>query len=98
MDLSELKDDLRELYFNRSSYWVPDIPYFDNPRSKIVWKLGPIFTERETNGDDDITRAYVTETCGTCVVTQAKGPNPGLQGIAKIRMQYSICLSVQFQH
>ncbi|EQL34713.1 hypothetical protein BDFG_03425 [Blastomyces dermatitidis ATCC 26199] len=57
-----------------------------NPRSKILWKLGPVFTERETYGDDDIYETYMTETCGTCVATQVE-PNPGVQGIAKIRMQ-----------
>ncbi|KAL2389229.1 hypothetical protein RJ035_002470 [Blastomyces gilchristii] len=66
--------------------WVRDTPFFMNPRSKILWKLGPVFTERETYGDDDIYETYMTETCGTCVATQVE-PNPGVQGIAKIRMQ-----------
>ncbi|EER24215.1 hypothetical protein CPC735_055850 [Coccidioides posadasii C735 delta SOWgp] len=84
MDISDLKDDLYELYRNRSSYWVRDIPYFKSSCSKILWKLGPVFTERETYGNDDI---YKTETCGTCVATQVEGPSPGVQGIAKIRLQ-----------
>ncbi|KAK2754214.1 hypothetical protein FQN54_007093 [Arachnomyces sp. PD_36] len=87
MNVTELPDDLAELYRTRSSHWVRDIPSFVNPRSRILWKLGPIFTERETYGDDDIAKSYLTETCGTCVATQAEGPNPGVQGIAKIRMQ-----------
>ncbi|EAS35337.2 uncharacterized protein CIMG_00691 [Coccidioides immitis RS] len=87
MDLSELKDDLYDLYRNRSSYWVRDIPYFKSSCSKILWKLGPVFTERETYGDDDIYKTYITETCGTCVATQVEGPSPGVQGIAKIRLQ-----------
>ena len=64
---------------------------FENPRSKILWKFGHIFTERETYGDDDIAKAFITEVCGTCVATQGEGPNPGVQGIAKVRMQY-VCL------
>lgn len=87
MDVNELKDDLDELYCNRSSYWVRDIPSFKNPLSKTLWKLGPVFTERETYGNDDIYETYMKETCGTCVATQLEGPNPGVQGIAKIRMQ-----------
>lgn len=59
-----------------------------NDRAKILWKLGPVFTERETYGDDDLYGTYITETCGTCVTTQVE-PNPGVQGIAKIRMQYA---------
>ncbi|PGH03321.1 hypothetical protein AJ79_07399 [Helicocarpus griseus UAMH5409] len=87
MDVSELKDDINELYRNRSSFWVRDIPFFKNPRSEILWKLGPVFTERETYGNDDIYGAYMTEACGTCIATQLEGPNPGVQGVAKIGMQ-----------
>ncbi|PGG99163.1 hypothetical protein GX51_06422 [Blastomyces parvus] len=86
MNVSELTDDLAELYNNRSSYWVRDTPFFKCGRSKILWKLGPVFTERETYGYDDIYKRYMTEACGTCVATQIE-PNPGVQGIAKIRMQ-----------
>ncbi|KAK2812811.1 hypothetical protein FQN50_001140 [Emmonsiellopsis sp. PD_5] len=86
MDVGQLKDDLAELYRNRSSYWVEDARSFKNPRSKTVWELGPIFTERETYGDDDYCEAYIAETCATCVATQVE-PNTGVQGIAKIRMQ-----------
>ncbi|KAK2803492.1 hypothetical protein FQN50_006927 [Emmonsiellopsis sp. PD_5] len=87
MNTAQLTDDLRELYRNRSSFIIPDVPYFDNPRSGILWKFGPIFTERETCGDDPICDAYISEVGATCVATQIRGPNPGLQGIAKIRMQ-----------
>lgn len=88
MDVSGLDDDLYELYRTRSSYWVPHIPAFQNPCSNIKWKFGPIFRERESYGGDDIYKTWMEEVSATCVATQLEGPNPGIQGIAKIRMQY----------
>ncbi|KAK2861235.1 hypothetical protein FQN49_004409 [Arthroderma sp. PD_2] len=86
MNAKELKEDLGELYRNRSSFRVPRI--FSILTDTAKWKLGPIFSERETyDEDDDIFHDFITEVAGVCVVTQVEGPNPGLQGIAKIRMQ-----------
>ncbi|OAX83525.1 hypothetical protein ACJ72_02119 [Emergomyces africanus] len=45
-------------------------------------------SERETYGDDDFSKTNMTEGRGICVATQLEAPNPGVQGIAKIRMQY----------
>ncbi|KAK2810537.1 hypothetical protein FQN50_002794 [Emmonsiellopsis sp. PD_5] len=87
MDVSELKGDLYELYHNRSSHWVQDILSFTT-RSGILWQLGPVFTERETYGYDEMYKTFMKEACGTCIATQLEGPNPGVQGVAKIRMQY----------
>lgn len=93
MDLEEIKDDLEELYNARSTFWVEDIPCFRNPHSNILWKFGPIFTERELEGSYE--REWLLEACGTCVATQVEGPNPGLQGVAKIRIQ-SVDLASKF--
>ncbi|PGH07408.1 hypothetical protein AJ80_07993 [Polytolypa hystricis UAMH7299] len=70
MNTKELKEDLYELYCNRSSHRVPDITSVWTASTE--WKLGPIFTERETYGDDNIYNAFITEAAG---------------GIGKIRMQ-----------
>ncbi|PGH18350.1 hypothetical protein AJ80_04528 [Polytolypa hystricis UAMH7299] len=51
MEVRELKGDLDELYRSRSSYWVPNFKSFCTRTTE--WKLGPIFTERETYDDDD---------------------------------------------
>ncbi|KAK2758709.1 hypothetical protein FQN54_003399 [Arachnomyces sp. PD_36] len=86
MNTQELKDDLLELYNHRSSFFVRDKTSVTTDVAK--WKLGPIFTERETWGYDDIDPdVFITEAAGACVVTQIDGPNPGMQGIAKIRIQ-----------
>lgn len=85
MEIHELKGDLEELYRSRSSYWVPDLKSVCTRTAE--WKLGPIFTERETYDHDDIYADLITEAAGVCVVTQVKGPQPGAHGIAKIRMQ-----------
>lgn len=87
MNINDLSDDLLELYHERTSFWVHRTPSFRSPQSQIHWKLGPVFTERETDGYDSIYKSYMTEVSGTCVATQIEGPNSGLQGIAKIRMQ-----------
>lgn len=47
------------------------------------------------HGDNDIYKTYMTEACGTCVATQVEGPSPGVQGIAKIRMQYVLSHPLQ---
>ncbi|KAK2802116.1 hypothetical protein FQN50_007480 [Emmonsiellopsis sp. PD_5] len=85
MEVQELEGDLDELYYSRSSYWVPNLKSVWTGTAE--WKLGPIFTERETYDDDDIYEDLITEAAGVCVVTQVKGPQPGIQGIAKIRTQ-----------
>ncbi|OJD24128.1 hypothetical protein ACJ73_04509 [Blastomyces percursus] len=85
MEVQELKGDLDELYRSRSSYWVPNLKSVRTGTAE--WKLGPIFTERETYDDDGIYHDLITEAAGVCVATQVKGPQPGIQGIAKIRMQ-----------
>ncbi|EER39377.1 conserved hypothetical protein [Histoplasma capsulatum H143] len=78
MDLEEIKDDLEELYNHRSTFCVRDIPCFRNPHSNILWKFGPIFTERELEGSYQ--GEWLLEAC-------VEGPNPGLQGVAKIRIR-----------
>ncbi|EFR00134.1 hypothetical protein MGYG_03140 [Nannizzia gypsea CBS 118893] len=86
MNVNELNGDLRELYCNRSSFQVPD--YGTIKTKTAIWKLGPIFSERESwDVNDDLYHAYITEAAGVCVATQVEGPTPGVQGIAKIRMQ-----------
>ncbi|GBF60265.1 hypothetical protein TMEN_2682 [Trichophyton mentagrophytes] len=86
MNVDELEGDLRELYCNRSSFEVPDYTHIST--STAEWKLGPIFSEREVwDLNDPVYDAYITEAAGVCVATQIKGPTPGVQGIAKIRIQ-----------
>lgn len=87
MNRSEFQGDILEQYKNRSSSWVRNIQEFRGPRSQTRWKLGPVFAERETFGEDDYFDSYITEVGTTFVATQIEGENPGLQGIAKIRMQ-----------
>lgn len=88
MDVDELDDDLLELYCNRESEWITDVPYISTNYEKMQWKLGPIFKEREIHDYDTAFKAYISEASGVCIATQIKGPNPGVQGVAKIRMQY----------
>lgn len=86
MNVNELEGDLRELYCNRSSFEVPNYTHIST--STAEWKLGPIFSEREVwDLNDPVYDAYITEAAGVCVTTQVKGPTPGVQGIAKIRIQ-----------
>ncbi|EZF31048.1 hypothetical protein H109_06693 [Trichophyton interdigitale MR816] len=86
MNVDELEGDLRELYCNRSSFEVPDYTHIST--STAEWKLGPISSEREVwDLNDPVYDAYITEAAGVCVATQIKGPTPGVQGIAKIRIQ-----------
>lgn len=92
MEVQELEGDLAELYRSRSSYWVPNLTSVCTGTAE--WKLGPIVTERETYNDDDIYHDLITEAAGVCVAAQVKGPQPGIQGIAKIRMQ-SVLISCQ---
>lgn len=70
MNIEELKEDLDELYRNRSSHWVPDVTSVRTDSAE--WKLSPIFTERETYGDDDIYKAFITEAAGVCVASQVE--------------------------
>lgn len=84
MEVQDLREGLDELYCNRSSYWVPDLEYLRTEDTE--WKLGPIFTERETYDYDGIHEDLITEAAGVCVAVQVREPQPGLEGIAKIRM------------
>ncbi|KAI1960875.1 hypothetical protein LOZ59_002570 [Ophidiomyces ophidiicola] len=87
MNVKEFDEDLLEMYECRKSFFVDDMTYIQSHRSKIRWDLGPIFKERVIEGHDEICGMYVSEAVAACVATQVEGPNPGLQGIAKIRMQ-----------
>ncbi|EEP82180.1 predicted protein [Uncinocarpus reesii 1704] len=88
MDVSEFTDDMLELCQHRESRWVSDLEPMRFPESKCVWQFGPIFAEREILVDDDMLhKKMITEASATCVATQVQGPNPGLQRIAKIRVQ-----------
>ncbi|KAI1992530.1 hypothetical protein LOZ53_002462 [Ophidiomyces ophidiicola] len=87
MNVKEFDEDLLEMYECRKSFFVDDMRYIQSHRSKIRWDLGPIFKERVIEGHDEICGMYVSEAVAVCVATQVEGPNPGLQGIAKIRMQ-----------
>ena len=66
----------------RDSYWIGDFtepvrfPYTGNK-----WKFHKIFSECQLHD------FYIAEASAVCVATQVEGPNPGLQGIGKIRMQ-----------
>ncbi|KAK2742402.1 hypothetical protein FQN55_007840 [Onygenales sp. PD_40] len=84
MEPDELSDDLWEMLSTKTSNWVPRIPYVHALLAK--WKLGPFFTEKVREYvDQDGT--YVSEACAVCVAIQVSGPNPGLQAIAKVRIQ-----------
>lgn len=86
MNVDELDGDLWELHCDRSSFEVPNYSSIRTDTAK--WKLGPIFSERETyDEDDELFDDFITEVAGVCVATQVEGPTPGVQGIAKIRMQ-----------
>lgn len=89
MEVSELQGDLLECYRARSSFWVPKIPplWEGEPGSTAQWEFGPIFSERITEAMDREFNAYISEASAVCVATQVSGPNPGVQGIARIRLQ-----------
>ncbi|KAK2749178.1 hypothetical protein FQN57_006793 [Myotisia sp. PD_48] len=86
MEVSELPDDLRDLYERRDHTNIPDnFTSFKCPKTKTSWKAGPIFSERVIEAEDEVFDYYVAQACGVCIVTQVEGPNPGLQAIAKLQ-------------
>lgn len=71
-----------ELAGARESYWIGDFTEpVRSPNTGNKWKFDTIFSECQLH------EFYIAEASAVCAATQIEGPHPGLQGIAKTRMQ-----------